>query len=506
MSEEKMSDEVVSYEHFFLYVNHGASVSTQNNYYEVSYPFKSIVTYSKNLQEVTTPVLEQLLNSIKNGTDDSCQKLFNGEMSYQVDTELKENDPKRVVRLSPVIFRTNPNEPYDEIKKYTGLYYFEVKIRDGKCMLIDKENIEQIYNHERFVREFGNNNVSYSQVFSLVKDACRSKKIENKNVHLGLFTCKSIHKEYESEYPEGVRYQSVDIIDPYVARIMNADDYKHCVQLYVSPCILDNINFAKLEENWKPLAGMTHQGCAINIFAYLGFLEKRYAREKTVCLTKGTSIFKLVDYINHISGYKRKGFFVCRFPIEEGLNLIKNYIIQHISEYIKFHKKNISYAIVVKLYEEENYREGKSHMGHAISFIVNYVSDTNTLDIYYSDPQSSLPKVKIANMEILTTESIHKELYRNKPKSWKFMDIIYTVDEIGSLQDKLTQPIEKFLEEKKSYILKRDPSINYGGRTKKNTLKKRKSKKNKKGNTKVKHTKVKHTKVKHTKTNKRTSV
>lgn len=66
----------------------------------------------------------------------------------------------------------------------------------------------------------------------------------------------------------------------------------------VSPTIIE---VAKLPQDWEALAEMKHQGCGLNVLSFFGIIEENEAREKVVCLNlKGTSIFKIVDYIMYI--------------------------------------------------------------------------------------------------------------------------------------------------------------------------------------------------------------
>ena len=157
-----------------------------------------------------------------------------------------------------------------------------------------------------------------------VLDYCKKKKISDLNtVNIGFFTCKIMIDRYIKEYSELPFDIHEETVQP--ANIINFEEVGEPIQCSILRIFVTDSWIFK--EDWQALAGLKHQGCALNVLSFYDLMSQPKARQRAVCLTlKGTSIFRIIDYINN---YLKKfyetpiNFFVCRFPIIGGLLLIR---------------------------------------------------------------------------------------------------------------------------------------------------------------------------------------
>jgi hypothetical protein len=453
-------DDVV---HFFLWISHGNNISSSSNFYPVETKFQSVILYSKPFQEITTSELKELL-------EEPCKLLVGSCPRIPI-----ENEQGRHVFLPPLVFTLNP-----DIQNSIGLYYITFNKYDkpiegepieGKGIkyfsrIECKSEIEILYNHENLVNKYGGDNfITYSQIFKLIKDECSKKNLNPKDVLLGIFSCQTNIEEYSKKYTKKITDlipRQIDTTYLTPATIFTGNQYP--ANSFVSPTI---IPFIELPSNWNALAKIKHQGCGINILSYFGIIEENYARETAVCLSiKGTSIFKIVDYINYYLkkiGVNQLGYFVARYSFNETLDILLNFVLNY--------KENDKYAIIFKMYNDDILPTGKkSHIGHTVA-IFKYGQN-----IYYTDPQTSL--VKEIDMNFFKDDNQIKSLYGftngNYNVNWKYIDIIFTVSQEPFQPSRISLPITQFIEKNLNVILVRTPDINYGGR---NLFKKVKSKK-----------------------------
>jgi len=515
--------------HLFLWVSHGENISSKNIYYPIESPFQSVNMYSNAFQMST-------LNELKNIVNDPC-KLVLGTCPFIpfFDKKTGKND----ILVPPLLFGfASPDEP--DIIQWSGLHYFKIKtipdlgkkseiskqIADAarinreqnyptiKQKTIEEQAYEQILQYKTtceiqehvLIKSYsdllGSGNsirlYTYSEIFKLVIDICNDKKnnVDPKNVSLGIFSCQSRDPNYIKNYiqdtisnllpslaesaPQANIFSSDDInTDASVEDTgkMNATEYYASltmIQLNTNPSV-----------NWKSLTDIRHQGCGLNVLSFFGILEKNVARETLLCLSlKGTSIFKIVDYIDYHTknlGIKNDGYIIARCDFQTGLSNI----IELMSNYSTADK----YCIVFKMYDNDTYFKDtstkKSHVGHTVAF---YKYDNK---YYYVDPQGEIIReFSISAINIPELENDIKQLYinpnqpNNIPK-WKFIDLIYTVKIDNKFDNK--RPAIKLASQASNLgceMLERTEDIRYGG--KKLTKKTRKIKSKAKSRTKSK--------------------
>jgi hypothetical protein len=434
--------------HFFLWISHGNNVSSSSNFYPIETKFESVILYSKPFQEITTTELSEI-------REEPCKLLIGSCPRIPI-----ENARGRYVFLPPLVFSLAPN-----IQNSIGLYYITFNKNDKQddvkgikyfAGIQCKSETEILYNYENLVNKYGEDNfITYSQIFKLVKDECLKKNLEPQNVLLGIFSCQTTIEEYSKKYTSKITELIPRQIEQgYLtsATIFTADQYP--ANTFVSPTI---IHFYKLPPNWNALAKLKHQGCGINVLSYFGVIEENYAREITVCLSiKGTSIFKIADYINDYSknkGLNQLGYFIVRYEFNQALAIL----LQFVNNY----KENDNYAIIFKMYNEDILSTGKkSQIGHTVA-IFKYGGE-----IYYTDPQASL--VKEIGMDFLKDDKEIKSLYGltngKYNVNWKYIDIIFTVSQEPFKPSRISLPITQFIQQFYNLILVRTPDINYGGR------------------------------------------
>ena len=443
--------------HFFLWISHGNNVSSRSNFYPIETKFQSVILYSKPFQAITASELKDLL-------EEPCKLLVGSCPRIPI-----ENEQGRHVFLPPLVFTLTP-----DIQNSIGLYYvtfnkYNKPIEgDGieyfyrnEC----KSEIEILYNHENLVNKYGGDNfITYSQIFKLVNDECLKKNLKPRDVLLGIFSCQTNIEEYSKKYTLKITDlipRQIDTTYPTPATIFTSNQYP--ANTFVSPTI---IHFNELPPSWNALAKLKHQGCGINVLSYFGVIEENYARETAVCLSiKGTSIFKIVDYINDYSknkGLNQLGYFIVRYEFNQALAIL----LQFVNNY-----KDDNYAVIFKMYDEDILSTGKkSQIGHTVA-IFKYRGN-----IYYTDPQLSL--VKEIGMDFFKDDTQIKSLYGltngKYNVNWKYIDIIFTVSQEQFKSDRISLPITQFIQQFSNLILVRSPDINYGGRNLFRKLKSRK--------------------------------
>jgi hypothetical protein len=215
--------------------------------------------------------------------------------------------------------------------------------------------------------------------------------------------------------------------------------------LLVSPTI---ITFDTLPNGWQELAKIKHQGCALNVLSFFGIIKENEAMEKVVCLNiKGTSIFKIVDYINEHIITKRNGFVIIRRSFDDALNLfIQNFMNMY---------KPTNYAVLFKMYIEREHNGKFSHIGHTVA-IMNHNDK-----FYLIDPQANI-SINLVKDQPFSQQI--KNAYQSKDinNNWNYIDIIFTVD--SNFEQKRPRfEFNAFMTNEKLNIIARTPDITHGG-------------------------------------------
>jgi hypothetical protein len=450
----------MSHVNAYLWVSHGENISSVHNYYPIETKFRSLAFYSRPFQSIN----DEMVSSF---TTDAC-RIISGSCPIIPITDNITN--KKIVYLPPLVFSTRtPENPV--ISNLTGLYKFKIQKTgtdpEGNDVCVFLEN-NKILDHNAIITQFGNDQpITYSSIFKLVIDDCQKKRINPADVVLGIYSCQSKRLKYISGYEP---LNATDLIP----RIIEEEPPKTKIFNYypnysfVSPTIL---TFDKLK-NWTPLAGIKHQGCALNVLSFYDIIEENIARERAVCLTlKGTSIFKIVDYIDRYIPNKGddRGYMIIRYKMANGIDILFEFLN-------KISNSNQGYAIIFKLYRTE-YIQGTqqfSQIGHTVSFA--------KIDgkLYYIDPQQTITQEidKNANVESLVA-SIKGLYHQNNSPNFEFMDIIYTIKTKpfpGDIPSGDIQNFKNTVEYLGAKILTRTTDITHGG---KNITKNRKTKRRK---------------------------
>jgi len=464
---------------FFLWVSHGSNVSSENNFYPIQTKFKSIILYSKPFQTIYGTDLVET-------TSNPC-RLILGTCPYIPVNYGYGNH----VFLPPLIFENIEAETDQVVRGFTGLYHYVLDVDPNQinptnipfgaplnCVVISSE---KIYDHGAFLRMYGTRRITYSQIFKLVTDTSSARNLNIEDVLLGIYSCQTVMNAYSGEYTPQISNLIPKRIDTNLiqaARIFTSMNYPR--NSLVSMTV---INIYRLTNNWNALAGITHQGCALNVFSYFGIIPDISAREQTVCLSlKGTSIFKIIDFINifiiETTNNPPLGYFVVRLDFEGAISDIVEFMVSYSED---------NYFIIFKMYTEEyqaNTQNKKySHIGHTVAMFKHDKS------YYYVDPQASI--IQELTGDITQTISTIRGLPGNNDK--KFIDLIFTVrEEFPENRPKLDSSVFVIKSNSRGLnILERTPDINFGGRkllkkknkslikTKNKSMKKQKNKKSK---------------------------
>ena len=440
--------------HGYLWVSHGGNVSGENNFYPMETKFKYLTFYSESNTEINAGFLEK----INNQDPFSICKLAMGACPI---IPINITSAKKIVYLPPLIFTPAGNGPADAtIKQYFGLYYFKIKqINWQNCSL---ESWEQIFDNDGIPQQ-----TTYSLIFKLVYDSCKKKNIKPSTVMLGIYSCQSKNID-ESEYQVTAKNLIPKIVQNISdnALILNEHEVKFYNQVYgvdgyYSPTIIipTKNNFVT-----QALAGIKHQGCALNVLSLYNILPKNEATERAVCLNlTGTSIYEIVDYINDsiVKTTVSNQYFILRFPIIEGINEIYTFLENFsINDY---------YCIIFKLYKSIYKPALKDNVfnqsGHTVSFLKN---PNGT--ITFMDPQTIryIPMTGVNNVyELLQTEY----------NGFNYIDVIYTVRTKNGfpaerLQYSLKELSHKFMEQPPPpfNVIPRptEEFVNHGGKKNKN--------------------------------------
>jgi hypothetical protein len=454
--------------HFFLWISHGGNVSAENNLYKMKTKFRSIIMYSKPFNTASETQLTELISN-------PCELIL-GSCPYVPIQQPDKNNPSYVY-LPPILFAINNPEPVEGIRSKIGLYYMKIEsVSPDKIsptnLLMNCNILEttKIYDYEKLIIPFkynqSNNIYTYSTIFRMVEEYCNNNYINPSESLLGLFSCQSLIHEYGNKYIQNIQ----NLIPKHVY------DYK---ELEIAPIIDEQtpindsvlfsntiIQLKNLSPDWNALAGLKHQGCALNVLSYFGIIPEEKAREQAVCLDlNGTSIFKIIDYLytykvtwNIDSPNFIIGFLVRRLPFENAIN-----------EMITFIKETQinNYCMIFKMYTMEKFNDKDNHRGHTVAFYCNLGYD-GLKHVTYVDPQLSEVKdfTEIINSfpTLEAYQKISKILQTYYKDTFHFIDIIYTAQE--SFENNRLQYSNRIIFDDKSRIsiIKKTPDITHGGK------------------------------------------
>lgn len=486
---DKISEQDVR--HYFLCFSHGSSMSPDLLCHDLNMNFKnSKINYFTNFDtilstEVRTGFFGTLIAGIEKHTKTNFREFANKSFVfgytpsdleyYNYDaftTDYVTSDAAGNVCLPPQTFVTNPieddkREGLFELIGIYHFYYFAPKDKDPSDFYFYSKIEDWYY--------FEGTPITYSDIFKGIERYIKRIKaqpaddsdysfinsITDSNVDFGIFTCRQFDSIYESDYP--ISYYSrainklkevgenkyIKYVEPEKADIFSEQEMmsglydNHIFNIFVGE--LNYEQFVKNYNSWTgALAGVLTKGCALNVLSFFNIIPISYGREKTTCLSvKGTSIFKIIDYINDTYTLTNNGkYTVFRTTIENGLRIIlsrflrlahRNRTVNHslrsilieggYPEYIN-HLPNILSCefTIIKLYSEHFQPNTTKHseLGHTIALGVLGNS------VYYIDPQTSRYKEFLHE----GIESIVQTI-KNVYDGFSYCDMIGTVEEKG---------------------------------------------------------------------------
>lgn len=394
-----------------------------------------------------------------------------------------------------------------EIGTSPSSFAMNCKIVDGAPRII--------YNYSDLINPFkynqSNNKYTYSTIFRMVEDFCKVNHINPSKALLGLFSCQSLIHKYGINYIQKIENLIPKHVDDHKESLERAPiiDNKTQLSKYDKGVSFSNtiICLDDIPDNWDALAGLKHQGCALNVLSFFRIITEEDAREKAVCLDlNGTSIFKIIDYLyTYIIDRDKSrlesiiGFLVRRLPFETAIN-----------EMITFIKETSidNYCMIFKMYTMATFNGKDNHRGHTVAFYCK--NEMGQKRITYVDPQLSGSFGFTLQINDPTAigrifRSISKLINENYRNSFYFIDIIYTIQKGFGMSR--SQYGVKYIFDDDYSIIKRTRYITHGGKKIQTHSKKiylKKSSKLKKSDKKKKHLKKKLSKKKKHTHNKKT--
>lgn len=502
---------------FFLWISHGGNVSAENNLYKMKTKFRSIIMYSRPFDTITSDKLENIINN-------PCEMIL-GSCPY---VPIKNPDKKKTsyVYLPPILFTVNKDEVYDDVRKYTGLYYMRITSAPQafgtspssfamNCKIVDGAPII-IYNYGDLINPFNynqsNNKYTYSTIFRMVEDFCKFNHIDPSKALLGLFSCQSLIHKYGNKYIQKIENLIPRHVDDHKEPLETAtiiNDQRQLNQYNMSFLSFSNtiISLDGIPVNWDALAGLKHQGCALNVLSYFRIISEEDAREKAVCLDlNGTSIFKIIDYLytyivakNPDRGTSIIGFLVRRLHFDIAINEMITFINETSID---------DYCMIFKMYTMATFDKKDNHRGHTVAFYCK--NEMGQKRITYVDPQVSdrfdfTLEINDPTAIGRTFRSISELINKKYDNTFRFIDVIYTIQK-GFDEGRYQHGVTGIFSDP-TIIIKRTRDITHGGKKIQTHSKKiylKKSSKLKKSDKKKKHLKKKLSKKKKHTHNKKT--
>lgn len=255
--------------------------------------------------------------------------------------------------------------------------------------------------------------------------------INSNNIGLGLFTCREYinmfdfkqdinynverninyleyNKEVDlsnliiSETELSRLYRRVDINNNKNKRKIKTNIYFYHFELYANfevPIVNDANDLERFIKNrWRTLADITRQGCALNVLSYWGFIPTEIATEETICLTQGTSIYKIISILINF-------FRIINYDIGDAKFIILRFEfnVDTLMRYILSFTNYINQIIIIKLYDVNpklqfiNDYNQPFDKGQTVSFF--YTTISNNECVYLIDPQLQIYELIFINYQ-----------------------------------------------------------------------------------------------------------
>ena len=330
-----MADVVEEFESidFLLWISHGTNVSDDSGYYYFPYDYKFdyLVMYSKPLKKAYTRDLDIFIDNPCDFVTGSCPFL-----------PITQESGKKIIYLPPLLFAVG-NPDTEEAKEEIGLWHYKIIKTDlESCEITYKE---KVISYDDIYTKYNSKLFTYSSIFELVKEYCKkNNKLDFSDVLLGIYSCQTLYDKY------AIPQQGNNKISKLVPRIKDRKisivfdtnfEGKRYIPLYITYP-------AENMKNWNALGGVKEQGCGLNILSYYVLMPVNEARQEMTCLYKGTSIFKIVQYIaDGLNQSEPNPFLVIRYPLfNDGINIILQLIgnLPNESAFIfKIYIKSIEY-------------------------------------------------------------------------------------------------------------------------------------------------------------------
>ena len=383
---------------FLLWVSHGANVSDDSSYYYFPYDYKFdyLVMYSKPLKIATADELRDLIANPCDLVTGSCPFL-----------PITQESGKKNIYLPPLLFGVK--DPKTEtLKEYMGLWHFTINKTDLNNCIITRS--DRVITYDDIYKEYNLKNkpkFTYSSIFKMVKDYCTSLGVDNvSDVLLGIYSCQVLNAKYLDQNPVKNKISTFvpRIKDRKIIIVFDTDfTGKTYLPLYIP------FQSVKMHD-WTALGGIVEQGCGLNILSYYDLMPVNEARQEMTCLYKGTSIFKIVQYIaDGLNQYETNPFLIIRYPLyNHGINIILQLI----------HNLPNDSAIILKIYKDALHNDKPSHIGHTFSI---FRGDDH---FYIIDPQLGVDTSNMEQYEFTSPEHLLELMQQVYPhKQW--VDIVF---------------------------------------------------------------------------------
>ena len=388
---------------FFLWVSHGMNVSDDSAYYYFPYDYKFdyLVMYSKPLK---IAYVQQLDDFNANPCD-----LITGSCPF---LPITQESGKKTIYLPPLLFSVGEQDK-EPLKKYMGLWHYRIiKTEFNSCQIVDGP--AHVITYDDIYAKHASNNFTYTSIFKMVKEYITRfngiNRAENhinvSDVLLGIYSCQVNTEEYVDQNPVKNKISTMvpRIKDRKISIVFDTDfTDKTYLPMYIS-YPYENIH------NWKALGGIVEQGCGLNILSYYDLMPVNEARQEMTCLYKGTSIFKITQYIaDSLNIQIVPPCLVIRYPLyNQGISVIFG-LIRNLPN---------DSAIIFKIYKDAIHNDKISHIGHTFSVF------RGRDRFYIIDPQLGVDTSNMEQYEFTSAEQL-LELMKTVYPDKQLVDIVF---------------------------------------------------------------------------------
>ena len=447
---------------FFLWVSHGSNVSddTEYFYFPFEYKFNYLVMYSNPLKPTSDAELDAIIANPCDMVTGTCPIL-----------PIQKMNGKKKIYLPPLLFNLNEVE-VPSVEEKIGLWHYRIKkLGHNVCQTV---YAEQVHNYDYIRKKYGYKYITYSSIFSEVEIYCDDVSIPRDTVSLGIFSCQSSNSNYTNT--PVVRNK----ISKLIPRIKERN-----IQIEFEDSYDNNNKYLPLSvpykysvvKHWNAIAGITTQGCGLNVLAYYDLMPENEARQETTCLYKGTSIFKIIQYI--ADGLSENGdgqiysALVIRYSVfNDGIKII-GYMLQNMLP--------PDYAIIFKIYNDNFFEGNINHAGHTISILKKKVG--TEIKYYIIDPQLNIDSNNSEQYNVTNVDELGLIMSTTYPGKTYF-DIIYCKTNTNAANSIEIDTIHMISDITNFTIVTNYENISYGG--KKNKKRSVKGKSRGKGKKQVK--------------------